>query len=249
VVDVTASRLARACYVVSLFLVLSGIVHLAVFFIDDRPWAGPLSWRKPFTFGLSFGLTLATVTWLSSYLRITEHTRTVLLSVFAVDCVVEVSGITLQAWRDQPSHLNTSTPFNASVAYMLAAGGAVLVLTLGVMAVVAVLGRTSASPSMALALRAGFLLLMAGLASGAAMIARGTVAMRTGPAERAYQLTGFLKGFHGVTLHGVLVLPALAWLLARTHLSERSRVRAVVAAVAVYGLAASAVLVWNLSTA
>ncbi len=240
--------MVRGCYAVSLFLVLLGILHLGVFVIDDRPWHGPLSWRKPSTFGLSFGLTLATVTWVSSYLRLSRRTRVVLLVIFAVDCVVEVAGITLQAWRHQPSHLNTSSAFNATVAYTLAVGGAVLVITLGFMAVTALRGRVDASPSMSLALRAGFLLLLAGLVSGAAMIAVGTVAMRTGPAEHAYDVTGFLKGFHGVTLHGVLVLPALAWLLSRIDVTERSRVRAVLAAIGCYGLAAVAVLAVNLST-
>ena len=32
-----------------------------------------------------------------------------LLTVFAADCILEVAGITVQAWRDQPSHLNTTT--------------------------------------------------------------------------------------------------------------------------------------------
>lgn len=241
-------RLQTACCVISVGLLASGLVHLGVFALDDRPWHGPLSWRKPATFGLSFGLTLASITWVTSYLQMAARTRAVLLSLFAADCVIEVAGITIQAWRDVPSHLNTSTPANAAIAYTLAAGGAVLVMVLGTFAVVAIRGRVEASPSMALALRAGFLLLVAGLASGATMIAVGTAEMRTGDADYAYQLAGFLKAFHGVTPHGVLVLPALAWLLTRAGFSERSRLRAVTAAVAGYGLAAGIAFVWNLAT-
>lgn len=47
------------------------------------------------------------------------------LVVFAVDGVVEVGGITLQAWRHVPSHLNRETPFNSAVSTVLAAGGGV----------------------------------------------------------------------------------------------------------------------------
>ena len=115
-----------------------------------------------------------------------------------------------------PSHLNRSTPANTAVAVTLAVGGAVLIVVLGIFAVLAIRGRTDAAPSMRLALRAGFALLVAGLLAGAAMIAVGTTAMNTGTADHAYDVTGFLKHFHGVTLHAVLVLPALAWLLART---------------------------------
>jgi hypothetical protein len=241
-------RRTRLLLGVSTLLVLSGLFHLVVFFLDDRPWGGPVSWRKPFDFGVSFGVTLASVVWVTSYLHIPERRRAVLLTVFAVDCVVEVAGITLQAWRDVPSHLNRSTPFNTVVAMTLAVGGAVLIGVLGTFAVAAIRGRTDAPPSMRLALRAGFVLLLLGLASGAAMIAVGTVAMNTGPAAHAYRVTGFLKEFHGVTLHGVLVLPALAWWLARRSMPERSRVRVVATAVAAYGVAALAVLVVELAT-
>lgn len=237
----------RWLYAVAGVLVLSGLVHLGVFALDDRPWTGPVSWRKPATFGLSFGLTLATITWVTSYLRMSMRTRLVLLVVFAVDCVVEVAGITVQAWRDQPSHLNTSTPANAAIAYLLAAGGAVLVVVLGTFAVVALRGRVLGPPSTVLAVRAGFALLLAGLASGAAMIAVGTTAMRNGTPEHAYDIAGFLKGFHAVTLHGVLVLPALAWLLRRRTDDESLRYGVVLAAVAAYAVAAVVVLVLNLA--
>ncbi|WP_248579298.1 hypothetical protein [Nocardioides sp. InS609-2] len=203
-------RTARACLAVSVALVVAGLFHLGVFAVDDRPWGGPVSWRKPFTFGISFGLTLATVVWVTSYLRLAPRTRNILLGVFAADCVVEVAGISLQAWRGVPSHLNRSTPFDSVVAVVLALGGAVLIVVLGAFAVTATRGRIDAPPSMRLALRAGFALLVAGLLSGAAMIAVGTVAMRTGTAAHAYEVTGFLKHFHGVTLHAVLVLPALS---------------------------------------
>jgi hypothetical protein len=237
----------RWLYVVAALLVASGLLHLGVFVLDDRPWHGPLSWRKPATFGLSFGLTLATVAWVTSYLRMPVRLRGVLLAVFAADCVVEVGGITLQAWRHQPSHLNTSTVANAAVAYTLAVGGAVLVGVLGAFAVVALRGRVEGPPSTVLAVRAGFGLLLAGLASGAAMIAVGTTAMRTGTAEHAYAVTGFLKGFHGVTLHAVLVLPALAWWLRRRLPDERRRHRIVAAAVGAYVAAAVVVLAMNLA--
>ncbi|MDQ1642316.1 MAG: hypothetical protein QOJ90_1667 [Actinomycetota bacterium] len=241
-------RLVRACLAVSAILMLSGVIHLAIALGDDRPWSGPLSWRKPATFGLSFGLTLATITWVSSYLVMSARTRAALLAVFAGDCIVEVAGITVQAWRHVPSHLNTSTPVNAAIAYTLAAGGGVLVVVLSTLAVIAFRGRVNAAPDMRLALRAGFVLLLCGLASGVAMIARGTVVMRSGDTARAYDVAGFLKDFHGVTLHGILVLPALAWWLARRDVPPRPRRLAVVAAVAGYAVAAGAVLAWTLVT-
>lgn len=81
------------------------------------------------------------------------------------------------------------------------------------------------------------------------MIAVGTTAMRTGTPAHAYAVAGFLKDFHAVTLHGVLVLPALAWWLGRRVSDERRRERLVRAAVVAYVAAAATVLVLNLAQA
>lgn len=206
-------------------LIVSGLAHLVVAVVSPRPWLGPLSWRKPVTFGLSFGTTLIAITWVSSYLRINQRARTVLLGIFAADCVVEVTGITVQAWRHVPSHFNTESGFDSVIAFSLAAGGAVLIGVLGALALAAF--RTEGPAPMQLALRAGFALLLAGLAAGVAMIARGEILIQSGHRQAAYDSAGFLKWFHAVTLHAVLVLPLLAWWLSRTGHSEADSVRVV----------------------
>ncbi len=236
----------QACYTVGLVLILSGLAHLGVAAVDHRAWLGPLSWRKPVTFGVSFGSVLISITWVSSSLRLPARTRDWLLGVFAADCVVEVTGITVQAWRDVPSHFNDTTPMNAVIAYSLAIGGGVLIGVLGRLASTALRGHVDGAPSMRLAVRAGFALLLVGLAAGVAMIARGEILIRTGHRSAAYDTAGFLKWLHAETLHGVLVLPALAWLLSRTTMHEDRRVRIVQAAVAIYVLVAGITLVISL---
>jgi hypothetical protein len=232
------------CYAVGAALVASGLVHLAVAAVSPRPWLGPLSWRKPVTFGLSFGTTLIAITWVSSFLRIDDRLRAVLLGVFAADCVVEVTGITVQAWRHVPSHFNTESGFDSAIAFSLAGGGAVLIVVLGALAIAAF--RTQGPAAMRLALRAGFALLLAGLAAGVAMIARGEVLIQTGHRQAAYDSAGFLKWFHAVTLHAVLVLPLLAWWLARTGRTEGDSVRVVRLGVASYVAVAAVTLVVSL---
>ncbi|RPE40142.1 hypothetical protein EDD90_3172 [Streptomyces sp. Ag109_O5-1] len=238
----------RLCHATGALLVLSGLAHLVVFAVDGGPWYGPVSWRKPVTFGLSFGLTLIAVTWVTSYLRIGERLRTVLLLVFAADCVVEVGGITLQAWRGVPSHLDMETPFDTAVSMALAVGGGVLVVLLAVFAVASFRRRPAGPVGMALAVRSGFAILMVALASGAAMVARGVVLVRTGHQQAAYDSTAPLKPLHGVSLHAVLVLPALAWLLSHTSWSEQGRCRVVAAAVCCYAAAVGAAGVWAVLT-
>ncbi|MEV5844944.1 hypothetical protein AB0M32_23535 [Streptomyces sp. NPDC051985] len=238
----------RLCHATGALLVLSGLAHLVVFAVDGGPWYGPVSWRKPVTFGLSFGLTLIAVTWVTSYLRIGERLRTVLLLVFAADCVVEVGGITLQAWRRVPSHLDMETPFDTAVSMTLAVGGGVLVVLLTVFAVASFRRRPAGPVGMALAVRSGFAILLVALVSGAAMIARGVVLVRTGHQEAAYGSTAPLKPLHGVSLHAVLVLPALASLLSRTPWSEQVRWRIVATAVGCYTAAVAAAGVWAVLT-
>jgi hypothetical protein len=235
----------RISYAVATALVASGLFHLVVAALEPRPWGGPLSWRKAVTFGLSFGITLASITWVARPLRLSDRAWNWLLGIFTVDCVVEVAGITIQAWRHVPSHFNTETPFDTAVAMSLAVGGGVLIVVLGAMAVTAFRGRIEGPASVRLALRAGFALLLAGLAAGAAMIARGEILIKDGHRQQAYDTAGFLKGFHAVTLHAVLVLPALAWLLSRTRLGERTRTRVVAVGIGGYVLAALVVLVVN----
>ncbi|WP_234312085.1 hypothetical protein [Streptomyces griseus] len=234
----------RLCRATGLLLVLSGLAHLLVFAVDDGPWGGPVSWRKPVTFGLSFGVTLLAVAWVTSYLRITPRLRTVLLTVFAADCVVEVGGITLQAWRGVPSHLDMETPFDTAVSMTLAVGGGVLVVLLTVFAVASFRHRPTGPAGMALAVRSGFAILLVALASGAAMIARGVALTRAGHQEAAYHSTAPLKPLHGVSLHAVLVLPALAWLLSRTSWSGPVQRRILTGAVLCYSAAVVAAGAW-----
>jgi hypothetical protein len=233
----------RACYFVGAVLVGSGVFHLGVFLVRGGPWDGPVSWRKPATFGLSFGLTLITICWIASYLTLSPRARSWLLGIFAVDCVIEVAGITVQAWRHVPSHFNTETPSSTVIAMSLALGGGVLIVVLGALAITAFRGRIDATSDMRLALRAGFALLLIGLGTGAAMIARGEILIRSGHLQAAYDTAGSLKWVHGVTLHGILVLPAVAVLLGRLGWTEVRRTRAVTVATGMYAIATIVVLV------
>ncbi|MFF1921183.1 hypothetical protein ACFVW8_11500 [Streptomyces sp. NPDC058221] len=234
------------CYATGAALIASGLVHLVVLVlvVGQGSWEGPVSWRKPVTFGLSFGLTLIAVARVSTYLRIGVRLRTALLGLFAADCVLEVAGITLQAWRRVPSHFNMETRFDTVVSMTLAVGGGVLVVILSTLSAAAFARRPGGPPGMALALRAGCAILVIGLLSGAAMIARGVYLTRTGHQLAGYASTASLKPLHGVCLHAVLVLPVLVRLLDMTSWSAHTRVSVVRAAVGCYAAAVAVALVW-----
>ncbi|WP_245616866.1 hypothetical protein [Amycolatopsis taiwanensis] len=224
----------RLAYSVAAVLFVSGLVHFGVLVVSGTTWEGPLSYRKAMTFGLSFGLTLATLTWATSFLRLRPRTRNVLLGAFTAVSVVEVALITMQVWRGVPSHFNFETGFDSTVSMMLAAGGAVIIATVLGFTVAAMRATSGLAPSLLLALRFGLVVLMGALVVGAVMIADGVRLARGGDPQLAYTTAGALKPVHAVTMHAILVVPALAWLLRFVDWPERRRTKLIWTAIGLY---------------
>jgi hypothetical protein len=227
----------RPYHLIGALLIGSGLVHLGVLLATGGSWSGPLSWRKPATFGLSFGLTLITIAWITAYLPLGARARRVLLGSFAAACVTEVALITLQAWRRVPSHFNMQTPLDTAIARLLAAGGGVLVVVIAALTVISWRPHPGGvPPSMRLAVRASLLALDVALAIGVVMIVAGVLDVVQGAQQTAYTVGARWKPAHFMPMHGILALPALAWLLSRTRWPERRRTRIVAAATGAYAL-------------
>jgi hypothetical protein len=210
----------RITYTVGGLLVLSGFIHLAVLVVSDSSWEGPISLRKPTTFGLSFGLTLINVTLIASLVSLSNRQRTLLLGVFTAACVLETFLVSMQAWRGVPSHFNMETPFDAAVAQTLAVGGLLLVAVIVALTVSAVRDRAPLPARLRQSIRAGLMALVGAQIAGGVMIATGVRLMVSGNPELAYATGGWLKPVHAVLMHGILVLPLLAWVISRTKWNE-----------------------------
>lgn len=235
------------CYFIGGLLLASGLLHLGILLTTGGSWMGPLSLRKPMTFGLSFGLTLISITWVASFLNLRERTRAALLFTFAAASVLETALITLQAWRGVPSHFNVATSFDALVTRGLAGGGVVLVLLIVAMTAAAFRPNDAVAPSLRLAVQAGFVLLCAAMAAGGVMIGTGMSQVFAGNAATAYATGGALKPTHAITMHGILVLPVFARLLALTDWREERRLKMVRHAATVYVVLTLAVAAMNVS--
>jgi hypothetical protein len=235
----------RLGYLVGACLLASGALHLLLLLAGGLSWEGPLSLRKPATFGLSFGLTLITIVWVASFVPLRPRARTRLLGWFIVACVFETALVTLQAWRGVPSHFNLETTFDSAVARLLAAGGAALVAIIVALTVAAFRPNPAFPMSLRIAIRVGLLVLCGSMAVGGVMIASGMVLVLSGDPQTAYATAGALKPTHAVTMHGVLVLPLLARLLSFSRFSERRQLAVVVVASAGYVLLAVVVAVAN----
>jgi hypothetical protein len=226
----------RLGYLVGGALVVVGLAHLVAWLVVGGAWAGPVSFRKPTTFGISFGLTTITMAWVAGQLRISDRIGWLLLGTLAVADTSEVVWVSLQRWRGVASHFNDQTTLDNLLFVLM--GGIAVAVAATVILVMTVLAFTAmrASPGMALAIRAGLLILLVAQVVGGWMIQHGLGLAEEGATDglTTFGAAGVMKVPHAVAIHGIQVLPALAWLLSFTALPEQRRVGLVRVAVLGY---------------
>ncbi len=223
----------RFAYLCAALLVLSGVFHGAVYLVDGGSWEGPVSWRKPVVFGLSFGVTLATLTWFMGFLRPRKAAGWAVVGTFAVASIGEVFLISMQKWRGVASHFNEDTGFDASVFSTMG----MLVSLVGLLTVVITIWsftRIDAPPSLTWAIRTGLVLMLVSQAVGVQMIIEG---------GNTFGAAGALKVPHAFTLHAVQVLPALALVLSLGDSAESRRTRVVFLGAAGYAVLIASTMV------
>jgi hypothetical protein len=71
---------------------------------------------------------------------------------------------------------------------------------------------------------------------GGVMIGTGMRFVFGGDPQRAYAVGGWLKPVHAALMHGILVLPLLAWQISKMDWDERTQSQAVRTGIAVYAL-------------
>jgi hypothetical protein len=219
-------------------LVAAGLAQAAIWAVTGGSAAGPLSWRKPVTFGLSFGMTTATLAAVAAYLPVRRRLGLLLSVLLCGSTTLEVAWVTLQHARGVPSHFNGTTPFDETLWWTAAISIGVTDLVMLIMTVAAFV-RAHAPAPMAWAIRAGLLSLLVAQLVGAWMIVHGNALVDAGadPFTRpmsTYGAAGAMKAAHAVPMHAVQVFVVLAWLLAHSGLSRRRQVALVVTAVAGY---------------
>lgn len=139
-------------------LVVSGVVHLGLLVADGGPLGGPVSWREPATFGLSFGAASLAVAFVANFLSLGRRLSWALLGSFGVASAIEVAWGSAQWWRGVPSHFAKE-----GLDAVLFAGAGLTIGAIGVVIVVVTvlaLRQLDAPPSMALAIRVGLVLLL-----------------------------------------------------------------------------------------
>ena len=224
-----ADRRARPLAVLGVIMVASGIAHLPVWALLGGPWEGPVTWRKPILFGISGGLTAISLGWVWSMLP-WRRGDVPLAAATGWALFVEVLLIDLQRWRGVGSHFNRDTPLDS---FLFDAMG---VLIVGVTLVIAeltrrlvltrqrVLQRPAVAADMLLAARAGMVLLVVSCLLGIWVGIHGEARLDQGLDPTRLGAAGVPKFPHGVVIHAVQWLPALAWLARRAGIAEPVRV-------------------------
>lgn len=240
-----ADRRARPLVVLGLVMVASGIAHIPVWAVLGGPWEGPVTWRKPILFGISGGLTALSLGWVWPQLG-WRRGDVPLASATAWALFVEVFLIDLQRWRGVGSHFNRDTPLDS---FLFDAMG---VLIVAVTLVIADLTwrllrrRPPLAADMLLAARAGMGLLLVSCLLGIWVGMHGETQLERGLDPTRFGAAGVPKFPHGIVIHAVQWLPALAWLARRAGIAEPGRYRLVALASAgstlllVYALAQTA---------
>jgi hypothetical protein len=201
---------ARQLVLVGLVLVASGVAHAVVWAILGGPWEGPVTWRKPILFGISGGLTSLSAAWVWAKLP-PRRGDAWLAAATAWALFVEVLLIDLQRWRGVASHFNRDTPLDS---FLYDAMGVLILFVSAVLVDLTVrLLRSPAAmnPDMLLAARAGMVLLVISCGLGIWVSVNGDLRVAQGLEPERYGRAGVPKFPHGVVIHAIQWLPAIAW--------------------------------------
>jgi hypothetical protein len=238
-------RASRALTAVGLGMLVVFVLSLGGLALDPRAITGAPAWLKPAKFAISTGLYALTLAWLFTYLPDRPRlVRRVGWTTAAV-LVLEVAIIDAQAARGVTSHFNVATPVDAALFAVM--GVAIVIAWAAAIALsVALFRQGFADGAMGWAIRIGMLITVVGSATGGLMTsptraqlaaARETHrlmvsgAHTVGAADGGPGMPGTgwsrehgdLRVAHFIGLHGVQILPGIAWLIAGVRSAVRRR--------------------------
>ncbi len=201
-------------------LMLAAFVAAAILgAVDPRQITGVSAWLKPAKFAISTAIFSATIEWIFGYL--THSTKLKQLGVvLSAVLIVEVGIIYLQAWRGTTSHYNVSTPLNSVLFGIMGVGIAILwFATIAVF--VAAMRQPFTDKAFGWSIRLGLLITVIGSAAGGLMISHGAHTIGAPDGGPGMPFVGWslehgdLRIAHFVGLHGIQVIPFLAWVIRR----------------------------------
>lgn len=224
---------------------------LFALFVDARTISGINGWIKPLKFALSGAIYGATFLWMLTFVRGRTRLIQTIATVTGAALIVETVLITMQVMRNTVSHFNVATPFDGIVFSIM--GMFIMSLAVANFILAIVLGfQRLPDPVVAWGIRWGLIISLAGMASGILMTSGNLPPSSLAAGQAGQPLTivgahsvgvddggpglpflgwstigGDLRVSHFVGLHGLQVLPFIAFLLTRPwavrRITQRSR--------------------------
>lgn len=192
---------------VGMLLIVSGLIHTVAWFVSGTSWEGATSLRKPILFGLSTGVTILSVAWVTTKLP-NRRFDAILLVTFSFSLGIEVFLISLQQWLGNASHFNRTTKFDASVLMAIE-----ILITIAATYILYVTVQTwrmiDSTGAMKLAIRYGMALLVIGCLIGFVISLIGYQQVGAGRNPELFGKRGVLKFPHGIPLHAIQILPSI----------------------------------------
>ena len=202
-------------------LILLGVAHVPIYLASGASWEGPVSFRKPILFGISTGMTLWSLGWLTRNLNEFKLDGLV-AKVVSGSLVFEVALIAMQFWRGQASHFNRTTMFDGSVDMAMLGMICVAFLGIGYLAVRS-FGQLNLDADDRLAVRLGMLFLVVSCVIGFVISVVGYSQSTMGMRPETIGERGAAKFPHGIAIHALQFLPALVYILKKLSFALSQR--------------------------
>jgi hypothetical protein len=221
----------------SLLMLFAFAASVAGIFVDSRTITGVPAWLKPAKFAISIALYTSTLAWLLRYISIWPGFIRSMAWIVSITLLIEIVIIDVQAARGVTSHFNIATGLDQALFSTM--GSAIVILWLASAGILAALFRQKfADPAWGWALRLGMLITIIGSASGAFMLQPTRTQLADARAQHRMPSAGGhtvggpdggpgfpglgwsteygdLRVPHFFGLHGVQIIPAIAWLIGR----------------------------------
>ena len=214
-------------YYTGLFHFILAVIVLGLSFIDDRTIMGLNAWVKPFKFSISIGIYAWTYGWLMFYLKRKRLVKFLSWGI-AVTMVIEIACLLIQAARGVRSHYNVSSAFDASIfstmGTMIAFNTIILVIVFGLF----LIEKPKINPSYLLGIRLGMITFLLASAIGGIMISNFQHAVGVADGGEGLPLLnwstkgGDLRIGHFLGMHGIQVIPFLAYLISVSNIKWKN---------------------------